>query len=206
MVASGLFCHAMNHYAPTELFDELLALRHTRRGLRTQLLDWARRWNLVDAGGKIPPWLAEQIRVAFEAWDRWWPRDDQQVPRCWPVISSDWWSWAPTDSRTLRKAARFARRHPKFDPGVIRPNDQWLHRQWARYLGLAMAPRIELAHFGWAVEFQCAGTRIAEIASRPDVNLARRAVHHAVMRVLRLCDLVPRRDRPGPQPGTWRDR
>jgi hypothetical protein len=205
LVASELFCHAMNHYAPDRLFDELLALRHTRPGLRKQLLAWGRRWNLLDARGRLPRWLAQQVSVAFEAWDHWWPCNDQHVPRCWPLIGSDWWSWAPLGSRSQQKAARFARRHPQFDPALVRRNDQWLHRQWARYLGLTMAPRIELAHFGWAVEFQCAGVRISEIADRPDVNLTRQATHKAVMNVLRLCGLVPRRDRPGFQPGRRRD-
>jgi hypothetical protein len=205
MVASELFCHAMNHYAPPELFDELLALRHLGRGLRKQLLAWATRWNLIDAGGKIPPWLARQIRTAFEVWNQWWPQDDDHAPRCWPLISSDWWSWAPTDSRCQRKAARFARRHPQFDPALVRRNDQWLHRQWARYLGLTMAPRIELVHFRWAVEFQCGGIRVSEIAGRLGVNLTRQAVYHAIMRVLKFCDLAPRHDKPGPQPGRRRD-
>jgi len=198
VVAREAFLHAMNHFAPGQLFAELLALRHLRRGLRAQLLAWARRWNLTDPGGRIPNWLARQVAVAFEVWNRWWPRDGQQVPRRWPAVASDWWSWASTDSRTLRKAARFARRHPQFDPGVIRRNDEWLHRRWARYVGLVPAPRIELAHFGWAVEFQCAGVRVSEIANRPGVNLTRQAVHYAVTRVLRLCGLAPRRDRARP--------
>jgi hypothetical protein len=200
MVAREAFLHAMNHFAPSQLFAELLALRHLGRGLRTQLLAWATRWNLTDVRGRLPGWLAQQVSVAFGAWDHWWPQDDDHVPRYWPVVSGGWWSWAPTDSRTLRKAARFARRHPQFDPAVIRPNDQWLHRHWSRYVGLVAAPRIELAHFAWAVEFQCAGARISEIAGRPDVNLSRQATHKAVMNVLRLCGLRPRRDKRGPRP------
>ena len=205
MVTSELFCHTMNHFAPGQLFAELLALRHLGRGLRKQLLAWATRWNLIDARGRLPGWLAQQVSVAFEAWNHWWPQDDDHVPRYWPVVSGDWWSWTPTDSRSQRKAARFARRHPQFDPGVIRRNDEWLHRRWSQYVGLVPAPRIELAHLGWAVEFQCAGARISEIASRPDVNLSRQAIHHAVLRVLKLCGLAPRRDKPGPQPRRRRD-
>jgi hypothetical protein len=205
MVASALFCHAMNCCAPGQLFDELLALRHLGRGLRKQLLAWATRWNLTDARGRLPGWLAQQVSLAFGAWDHWWPQDDDHVPRYWPVVSGDWWSWTPTDSRILRKAARFARRHQQFDPALIRRNDEWLHRQWSQYVKLVPAPRIELAHFGWAVEFQCGGVRVAEIADRPGVNLTRQAVHHAIMQVLRLCGLAPRRDRPVPQPRRRRD-
>jgi len=47
------------------LFEELLALRHLHRGLRRELLKWARRWKLVDANNTIPPWLDQQIAAAF---------------------------------------------------------------------------------------------------------------------------------------------
>ena len=174
-------------------------MRHVWHGLRTQLLNWARRWNLLDPRGRIPNWLAQQVADAFSVWNQWWPQDDDHAPRCWPLISSDWWCWAPTDSRCERKAARYARRHPQFDPGVIRRNDEWLHRHWSRYVALVAAPRIELAHFGWAVEFQCAGARISEIANRLDANVSCQAIYHAVRRTLQLCGLAARRDKPGPR-------
>ena len=88
---------------------------------------------------------------------------------------------------------------------MTRKNDP-LHQHWARYVGLVPAPRVEFKHFRWAIEFQCAGVRVSEIASRLDVNLTRQATHKAGTNVLRLLGLQPRSDRPGPKPGARRGR
>jgi hypothetical protein len=201
------FLHAMNHAAPKLVFDQLVALWQAGSDWR-KIAAWARQWHLLGTDGTIPKWLRVQIDAAFTAWDAWRGGWRNLIPPAWPVVTDGSLGWASLPPGRWQRAVAFALRHPQFDPTRVNRRTAWLRRRWAQYLGLRPARRIAWRHFAWAVRFQLGGETVDDIvrteslASTDGLGPTRQAVWYGVHRVLRLVGLKPRRDRPGPKPGS----